>query len=92
MKYGSKMAENRGFQFRIKKHTEQACGWTERKAVRFKRTTISAVLQKLLHWTRLNVKEIVTCTRCGFSVPSFSKLPKKQVYKFKRVELFLLLF
>ena len=40
------------------------------------------------------LKEIVACTRCGFSVPSFStKLPKKkQVYKFKRVELFLLLF
>ena len=78
------MAENRGVQFRIEKQTEQACGRTEAKAVRFERTTINAVLQKLLHWTQLNVKEIVTsmCTRCGFSVPSFStKLPKKTKFR-----------
>ena len=48
------------------------------KLSKFKGTTVDAVLQKLLHWTQLNVKEIVTCTRCGFSVPSFStNLPKK---------------
>ena len=42
------MAENRGVQFRIEKQTEQACDWTERKAIRFeKKTTIKAVLQKL---------------------------------------------
>ena len=38
----------------------------------------SMKLQKLQHWTQLNVKENVTCTRCSFSASSFStKLPKK---------------
>ena len=87
------MEENRGVQFKIEKQTEQACGRTERKAVRFERTTINAVLQKLLHWTQLNVKEIVTCTRCDLPASSCStKLPENQLYKFKQVELFLLLF
>ena len=30
------------------------------------------------HWTQLNVKEIVTCTGCGFSVPSFSTTASKK--------------
>ena len=38
-------------------YAEQACGLTERKAVKFERTTINAVLQKLLHWTQVNVKK-----------------------------------
>ena len=54
-------------------------------SMRLKRTkscTVSAVLQKLLHWTQLKVTEIVTRTRCGFLVPFFStKLPSLQVFK-----------
>ena len=47
-----------------------------------KKTTIRAI--KAI-WTQINVNEIVTYTRCGFSVPSLStKLSKKQVYKLKR--------
>ena len=62
---------------KLNKHgTEQS-----EKLSDLKELPINAVLQKLLHWTQLNVKEIVTCTRCGFSVPSFStKLPKKKKF------------
>ena len=85
MKYSSKWQRtvefNSDLKNKLNKHAAE-----QRKAVRFERTTINAVLQKWLHLTQLNVKEIVTCTRCGFSVPSFStKLLKKQVYKFKRL-------
>ena len=32
-------------QFSIEKQTEQACDWTERKAIRFEKTAIKAVLK-----------------------------------------------
>ena len=35
-------------------------------------------LKKITFFLQLNIKEIVTCTQCGFSVPSFNtKLPKE---------------
>ena len=60
---------------KLNKHaTEQSEKLSDLKELQ----STDAVLQKLLHWTQLNVKEIVTYTRCGFSVPSFStKLSNK---------------
>ena len=79
-----------GIQSRIqnwknKLNAERVCGSTEQKALWPFRTNYdqgSQSFQKDLHCTQINVKEIVTCTRRGFSDPSFSiNLSKKQVYK-----------
>ena len=79
MKYSSKMAENHVYGIfnsvlknKLNKHaTEQS-----EKLSDLEKTTIKAVLKKLIH-LEINVNEIVTCTWCGFLVPSLhTKLSK----------------
>ena len=85
MKYRSKVAENcvcEMFNSVLKNKLNKHVTKRREKLSDLKKTTIRAI--KAI-WTQINVDEIVTCTRCGFLVPSLStKLSKKQVYKLKR--------
>ena len=67
MEYSSKITENRICKNLIEKQTEQACDWTERKRIRFEKTTIKAVLKKNQYiWTQINVNDVLPALDVAF--------------------------